>query len=269
MQMRQFSRTPSPQLRSPMSSARRTRLASRTPSPRHFGYEQKLMKSASTPVGGYATPRQRSFSPTAKGAYLQKEQFPPLLQGLRSRGLSSASTDSPKSAVYDEQFANCFIMPFPQAQEMETPPSQSQLPEALVATQMPDMPTAQMPLLEVSQPEALPVQAGLVQVSSCPASKGPRWADMESDEELEANSGGGLCEEATMEEEQCFSVGSIGHPTDCNAPCKYSLKAKGCKDGTKCDRCHLCKWTKLKTPLPVAQYVPRSRKKRSKANAAN
>mmetsp|Transcript_22127 Transcript_22127/g.51667 ORF Transcript_22127/g.51667 Transcript_22127/m.51667 type:complete len:250 (-) Transcript_22127:138-887(-) len=39
-----------------------------------------------------------------------------------------------------------------------------------------------------------------------------------------------------------LSLGSFGHPTKCGKACKYSRKARGCKDGASCTRCHLCKW---------------------------
>eukprot|EP00931_Biecheleriopsis_adriatica_P107097 TRINITY_DN8142_c0_g2_i1.p1 TRINITY_DN8142_c0_g2~~TRINITY_DN8142_c0_g2_i1.p1 ORF type:complete len:295 (+),score=50.04 TRINITY_DN8142_c0_g2_i1:688-1572(+) len=39
-----------------------------------------------------------------------------------------------------------------------------------------------------------------------------------------------------------FSVGSIGHPLTCSPPCKYAMKAKGCKDGNLCTHCHQCRW---------------------------
>eukprot|EP00419_Tripos_fusus_P001534 CAMPEP_0172678130 /NCGR_PEP_ID=MMETSP1074-20121228/15165_1 /TAXON_ID=2916 /ORGANISM="Ceratium fusus, Strain PA161109" /LENGTH=184 /DNA_ID=CAMNT_0013496087 /DNA_START=91 /DNA_END=645 /DNA_ORIENTATION=- len=38
------------------------------------------------------------------------------------------------------------------------------------------------------------------------------------------------------------SYGSVGHPLSCGGPCKYAWKRRGCKDGTKCNRCHLCEW---------------------------
>jgi len=38
------------------------------------------------------------------------------------------------------------------------------------------------------------------------------------------------------------SHGSVGHPLTCAAPCKYARKKNGCKDGSNCDRCHLCEW---------------------------
>jgi len=38
------------------------------------------------------------------------------------------------------------------------------------------------------------------------------------------------------------SYGSIGHPHTCAPPCKYATKAKGCKDGASCMRCHQCEW---------------------------
>jgi len=39
------------------------------------------------------------------------------------------------------------------------------------------------------------------------------------------------------------SVGSVGHPQCCAAPCKYASR-RGCKDGAACARCHLCPWTR-------------------------
>lgn len=39
------------------------------------------------------------------------------------------------------------------------------------------------------------------------------------------------------------TVGTIGHPYSCaGVGCKYSGKARGCKDGRFCIRCHLCQW---------------------------
>ncbi|CAE7267053.1 unnamed protein product [Symbiodinium sp. CCMP2592] len=49
------------------------------------------------------------------------------------------------------------------------------------------------------------------------------------------------------------SIGSIGHPFSCGAPCKYNSKPKGCKDGLLCDHCHLCRWKRHTTgagPVP-------------------
>ncbi|CAE7546460.1 unnamed protein product [Symbiodinium natans] len=40
------------------------------------------------------------------------------------------------------------------------------------------------------------------------------------------------------------SVGSLGHPYSCAQACKYIGKAKGCKDGTNCPNCHLCRWSR-------------------------
>merc|ERR1712218_348948 len=39
------------------------------------------------------------------------------------------------------------------------------------------------------------------------------------------------------------SIGSLGHPIFCNAPCKFIWRRCGCKDGDACDRCHLCRFT--------------------------
>jgi len=41
------------------------------------------------------------------------------------------------------------------------------------------------------------------------------------------------------------SVGSVGHPHMCAAPCKFAGK-HSCKDGASCTRCHLCTWTRAK-----------------------
>jgi hypothetical protein len=38
------------------------------------------------------------------------------------------------------------------------------------------------------------------------------------------------------------SRGSVGHPRTCAEACKYAHKPRGCKDGSACDRCHLCQW---------------------------
>lgn len=43
---------------------------------------------------------------------------------------------------------------------------------------------------------------------------------------------------------EASTVGSIGHPLSCNVACKYHHKSRGCKDGAKCSRCHLCMWTR-------------------------
>lgn len=43
---------------------------------------------------------------------------------------------------------------------------------------------------------------------------------------------------------ECTSIGTIGHPHTCGEPCKYVNRAKGCKDGLNCSRCHLCRWKK-------------------------
>ena len=38
------------------------------------------------------------------------------------------------------------------------------------------------------------------------------------------------------------SAGSAGHPICCAQPCKFVSTPRGCKDGTQCAHCHLCKW---------------------------
>lgn len=46
--------------------------------------------------------------------------------------------------------------------------------------------------------------------------------------------------------EDAPSKGSIGHPHCCASACKYTKKARGCKDGADCDRCHLCTFQVVK-----------------------
>lgn len=45
-------------------------------------------------------------------------------------------------------------------------------------------------------------------------------------------------------QENLSSLGSLGHPYSCGLACKYVGKAKGCKDGTLCPNCHLCRWSR-------------------------
>lgn len=41
------------------------------------------------------------------------------------------------------------------------------------------------------------------------------------------------------------SIGSQGHPHTCaGLGCKYHNKARGCKDGHLCTRCHFCRWNR-------------------------
>lgn len=47
------------------------------------------------------------------------------------------------------------------------------------------------------------------------------------------------------------SVGSLGHPYDCNEPCKYFRRKAGCRDGWQCLKCHRCEWVRKPTRKPV------------------
>jgi len=40
------------------------------------------------------------------------------------------------------------------------------------------------------------------------------------------------------------SAGSAGHPHCCGQPCKYARIKRGCKDGAKCTRCHICRFAR-------------------------
>jgi hypothetical protein len=50
------------------------------------------------------------------------------------------------------------------------------------------------------------------------------------------------CSPQSLEPNVVLSQGSIGHPDSCSEACKYASRARGCKDGADCDRCHLCEW---------------------------
>jgi hypothetical protein len=60
----------------------------------------------------------------------------------------------------------------------------------------------------------------------------------------------GICEQTlpgtNVTAENAPSKGSIGHPHHCSEACKYNKKARGCKDGADCDRCHLCVYNQNK-----------------------
>lgn len=259
------------------------RQASRTPSPQRPFYEETLLKSASTSTGGDETPLQRSISPAMRFACLQEEQsLACLRRGLHVRDLTSTNSDPPGRKTYEEQItfgshlqeerrkvcsSSGFGMPSSQAHGVEDSSSMQESPErnlALMAapscaSPTPEMSAAQMPVLHILQPAALRVQVMCLQ---SPVDKGKRWADME--DELLAADSEDVLPGARIEDVQCFSLGSTGHPLQCNAPCKYSFKPKGCKDGVDCDRCHLCKWTKPKTPIQVVH--PRARRGKKKTN---
>jgi len=49
------------------------------------------------------------------------------------------------------------------------------------------------------------------------------------------------------------NVGSLGHPLSCAVACKYAHKARGCKDGANCTRCHLCPWRRKCARTDVAK----------------
>eukprot|EP00931_Biecheleriopsis_adriatica_P058765 TRINITY_DN35064_c0_g1_i3.p1 TRINITY_DN35064_c0_g1~~TRINITY_DN35064_c0_g1_i3.p1 ORF type:complete len:411 (-),score=51.53 TRINITY_DN35064_c0_g1_i3:48-1172(-) len=51
------------------------------------------------------------------------------------------------------------------------------------------------------------------------------------------------------------SVGSLGHPLNCNPPCKFRNRPRGCKDGNRCSHCHLCRWTKTRFRTGYAEVM--------------
>lgn len=45
--------------------------------------------------------------------------------------------------------------------------------------------------------------------------------------------------------EACPTQGSVGHfRGSCASPCKFAWRSRGCKEGTSCARCHLCRFTR-------------------------
>lgn len=60
-----------------------------------------------------------------------------------------------------------------------------------------------------------------------------------------------------------FSHGSVGHPNNCAAPCKYFSKRRGCMDGLACSHCHICVFRpkrpqRQKATAKLEQYSLRS-----------
>lgn len=41
-----------------------------------------------------------------------------------------------------------------------------------------------------------------------------------------------------------ISIGSVGHPHCCKAPCRYFRRKGGCRDGDQCELCHICQWSR-------------------------
>mmetsp|Transcript_36584 Transcript_36584/g.84115 ORF Transcript_36584/g.84115 Transcript_36584/m.84115 type:complete len:274 (+) Transcript_36584:67-888(+) len=48
-----------------------------------------------------------------------------------------------------------------------------------------------------------------------------------------------------------WSLGSVGHPLNCAAPCKYKNRKGGCRDGRQCLCCHICQWTRQGSSKPA------------------
>jgi len=57
---------------------------------------------------------------------------------------------------------------------------------------------------------------------------------------------GGALPGITSESSAALSLGSMGHPGSCGAPCKYYQVARGCKNGDQCAHCHSCRWRKIR-----------------------
>eukprot|EP00927_Polykrikos_kofoidii_P015401 TRINITY_DN16843_c0_g1_i1.p1 TRINITY_DN16843_c0_g1~~TRINITY_DN16843_c0_g1_i1.p1 ORF type:complete len:383 (-),score=76.37 TRINITY_DN16843_c0_g1_i1:68-1156(-) len=72
--------------------------------------------------------------------------------------------------------------------------------------------------------------------------------------------------ETSAQAQSLPSVGSLGHPLSCAAPCKYFAKPRGCKDGDACDRCHECSWRSFSTH--EAKTLGKTRKNKDLAHHA-
>eukprot|EP00927_Polykrikos_kofoidii_P050812 TRINITY_DN4468_c0_g1_i4.p1 TRINITY_DN4468_c0_g1~~TRINITY_DN4468_c0_g1_i4.p1 ORF type:complete len:367 (-),score=23.84 TRINITY_DN4468_c0_g1_i4:183-1196(-) len=57
-----------------------------------------------------------------------------------------------------------------------------------------------------------------------------------------------------LDETPIPSLGSRGHPTHCGLACKYARRPRGCKDGEKCKRCHLCLWRRKSSAVEQTNH---------------
>lgn len=64
------------------------------------------------------------------------------------------------------------------------------------------------------------------------------------------------CSSQSLEPNLVLSQGSIGHPESCSEACKYASRARGCKDGADCDRCHLCEWKRPPKKSAAKKQAP-------------
>lgn len=71
-----------------------------------------------------------------------------------------------------------------------------------------------------------------------------------AEEPVCAASGGGQARSAG--ERVFLSAGSVGHPHACAGPCRYVKRKGGCRDGSKCSKCHLCFWSRTAEQDAVA-----------------
>mmetsp|Transcript_48116 Transcript_48116/g.88136 ORF Transcript_48116/g.88136 Transcript_48116/m.88136 type:complete len:329 (+) Transcript_48116:75-1061(+) len=96
--------------------------------------------------------------------------------------------------------------------------------------------------MQVPQPSLKSTQAAKVESDDGPTQKAPQVTSSKSDQaatvpkEQKPDAKGEYC--------MVVSMGTIGHPLSCAAPCKFARKSGGCKDGAACVRCHLCVWTR-------------------------
>eukprot|EP00440_Ansanella_granifera_P074093 gb/GFBE01080401.1/.p1 GENE.gb/GFBE01080401.1/~~gb/GFBE01080401.1/.p1 ORF type:complete len:241 (+),score=30.98 gb/GFBE01080401.1/:1-723(+) len=71
-------------------------------------------------------------------------------------------------------------------------------------------------------------------------------------------------------DERSFSFGSVGHSEGrCAAACKYAAKARGCKDGAECDRCHICKFSNQNTSWGIKRNHMWARRRKQQLARAN
>lgn len=100
-----------------------------------------------------------------------------------------------------------------------------------------------------------PSQSPSLTLAAAPEGAGSSHLDLPLDQpayvrhaglEMASAKGANLAENNMNLSDFVMSEGSVGHPTNCAAPCKYNGKNKGCKDGSDCTRCHLCHWQRCK-----------------------
>eukprot|EP00931_Biecheleriopsis_adriatica_P082254 TRINITY_DN5567_c0_g1_i1.p2 TRINITY_DN5567_c0_g1~~TRINITY_DN5567_c0_g1_i1.p2 ORF type:complete len:224 (-),score=39.46 TRINITY_DN5567_c0_g1_i1:203-874(-) len=210
------------------------------------------------------TSRMPSRTPSPEHIVARSMMYAPMLAGMhKSDTVQTPEGSTPRGHDNDSHFQAAYGM------------SPQQAPLGTTNSELQDVGYATEQWTSNVAVEAMPCAVWwIAPVPVCPpsdTSPHASWADMEDsdDEEEEAES----CEAAHMgstgstEVTDSPSVGSAGHPFTCGAPCKYHSRSKGCKDGARCDHCHLCPYKRPPAAPPPshAQRRPRYRRQRKAA----